>query len=157
MGLFDRKKPQHPVDEEEEEPEPSSEHPEKAAAAQSPPNQPAKADPPPAPRRDGPSRRYGVEQVLELMRVLPVDKNQELVSQVVRKTLESAHISIDAIIEDATKAQAEIRRGIESLTQSISELKQEIAARQKQVAELEKQLTEVNRVKDLLTPPATPQ
>jgi glutamine synthetase len=153
MGLFDRKKSQRTVDEEED-PSPSSEEPEQAAGAHDGQSQAPTPEPPPAPRRDGPTRRYGVEQVLELMRVLPVDKNQELVAQVVRKTLESAHISIDAIIEDAAKAQVEIRKGIDTLTQSISELKQEIAARQKQVAELERQLTEVNRVKELLSPPA---
>ena len=154
MGLFDRKKPQRTVNEEED-PAPSGEEPEQAAGAHNAQNQPVKPEPPPPPRRDGPTRRYGVEQVLELLRVLPVDKNQELVAQVIRKTLESVHISIDTIIEDATKAQAEIRKGIESLTQRISDLKQEIAARQKQVAEFEELLAEVNRVKDLLPPTET--
>ena len=151
MGLFDRKKPQRTVNEDED-PAPSGEEPEQAAGTHDGQNQPVTPDPPPPPGMDDTGRRYGVERVLDLMRVLPLDKNQELVAQVIRKTLESAHISIDAIVEDATKAQTEIRTGIESLTQGISELKQQIAARQKQVAEFEKLLAEVNRVKDLLSP-----
>src|SRR5438105_2245334 len=54
-----------------------------------------------------PAPRYGIAQAIDLMRKLPFD-NVELVVQVVKRTLESTHIRIDTIIQDAARKQAEI-------------------------------------------------
>lgn len=109
------------------------------------------SDPPPMPStHPKPRSSYGFKQAVELMRVIPVDENQKLVVQVVKRTLESANISVSEIIKDAERQQREVKARVEALKQAISHLQQEIAAHKKDVVELEKENAEINRVKELL-------
>ena len=57
---------------------------------------------------------FGIEKAIELMRNLP-DDNESLVVAVVRTTLESANVSVEAIIDDAELKQARIENRVDSL------------------------------------------
>ncbi|MBW2528999.1 MAG: hypothetical protein JRI23_32785 [Deltaproteobacteria bacterium] len=105
---------------------------------------------PPPPAGADPSKPYGIEQVIELLADLPTDQNSDLVAVVVRKTLESAHISIEAILEDARNREADFQQRIEMLTRAIEEMQEEIASRRKHVAELQKKRKELLKARDLL-------
>ena len=48
---------------------------------------------------------YGIDNVIELMRSLPLKGNPELVVEVIKKTLESTQISIETIVHEATTKQ----------------------------------------------------
>ena len=106
---------------------------------------------PPPPAGADPNQPYGIEQVIELLNELPTDQNAELVAVVVRKTLESAHISIEAILEDARNREADFQQRIEMLTRAIEEMQEEIASRRKHVADLQKKRKEVLKARDLLS------
>jgi hypothetical protein len=105
---------------------------------------------PPPPAGADPSSPYGIEQVIDLLSALPTDQNAELVAVVVRKTLESANISIEAILEDAKNRESDFQQRIEMLTRAIEEMQEEIASRRKHVAELQKKRKEVMKARDLL-------
>ncbi len=96
-----------------------------------------------------PAQRYGIGQAIELMRMLPAE-NVELVVQVVKRTLESTHIRIDTIIQDASRKQAEIEGRIAVLKQEIAELEREIATRKSEIGALEADHRETTQVKERL-------
>jgi hypothetical protein len=121
---------------------------------------------PPAPRaiqvpRDEPE--YGIEKAIELMRTLP-QGSVELVVQVVKFTLESAHIKIGMIIDDASSRQDRIQSRISVLRTEIAELEQEITGRRDEIGKLEADYSETTTVKERLqlaeqltkTAPASP-
>lgn len=120
------------------------------SAGESMKRQTTSAYPPPAAGAD-PSRSYGIEQVIDLLRELPTDKDADLVAMVVRKTLESAQISIDSILQDAKNREADFQQRIEMLTRAIEEMQEEIASRRKHVADLQKKRKEIVKARDLLT------
>ncbi|MBI4704681.1 MAG: hypothetical protein HY744_26560 [Deltaproteobacteria bacterium] len=100
--------------------------------------------------------RYGVEQVLALMKALPLEQSPALVADVVKKTLESANISVGTIVDEARSREKEIQRGIEALSRAVEEMKEQIAARLAQVAQLRRELSEVAKVRELLGAPGKP-
>jgi hypothetical protein len=107
---------------------------------------------PPAPRaiqvpRDEPE--YGIEKAIELMRTLP-QGSVELVVQVVKFTLESAHIKIGMIIDDASSRQDRIQSRISVLRTEIAELEQEITGRRDEIGKLEADYSETTTVKERL-------
>jgi hypothetical protein len=108
---------------------------------------------PSSPTAGMPTAAYGIEHVVQLMRTLPLDQNSELVAEVVRRTLESANVSIDAILADARHKEEEIHSRIDALTQAVEEMQREIAARRKHVADLQKLLAEIVKARDLLAAP----
>lgn len=93
--------------------------------------------------------RYGIAQAIELMRALP-QENVELVVQVVKRTLESTHIRIDTIIQDAARKQGEIEGRVSVLRQEIAELEREIATRRGEIATLDADYKETSMVKERL-------
>ena len=102
------------------------------------------------PAEAGPSPDYGIEQILGLMRILPVKQNRELVAEVVKKTLESANIDYSGVINDASSRQQDVQQGIAELNDAIAQLDAEIAERERQVASLETDLEQVTQAKNLL-------
>jgi hypothetical protein len=141
MGLFDKgsKKPPHEADDFDSPVE------QVALTPQKPPR-PA-APPPPDPPLQA---HYGIQQAIELMRLLPVDSNPELVCQVIKKTLESTQIKVHTIIEDASRKQKDIENRVQVLRQEIGDLEQEIARRRDEIKRLEDDHSETTRVKDHL-------
>jgi hypothetical protein len=153
MGLFDRKgkdksaEIEITVEDQDEEP-PELRTP---AAASVKPRPPAETAAPSA--RGKAMTPYGIEHVVQLMRSLPLEQNTELVGEVVRRTLESAHVSIDTILADAQRKEDEIHARIEALTKAIEEMQQEIGSRRKHVMDLQAQLTDITKATDLLSAP----
>lgn len=92
---------------------------------------------------------YGIDDAIALMRTLP-SENVELVVQVVKHTLESAHIDITTIIEDATAKQQRIEGRVAVLRDAIAELEREISTRRTEIGELEADHGETTRVKERL-------
>jgi len=154
MGLFEKKSKEKPreidvaVDDEDDEASPVQRT---APPASVEPRRPA--DRPSSPTGGRPMTSYGIDHVVQLMRGLPLEQNSELVAEVVRRTLESANVSIDAIIADARHKEEEIHTRIDALTQAVEEMQREIATRRKHVADLQKQLAEIVKARDLLAVP----
>ena len=115
--------------------------------------EPRRAPDPPPPQAARQKAPYGIEHVVALMRSLPLEQNSELVGEVVRRTLESANVSIDSIIADARHREEDIHSRIEALTQAIEEMQREMGTRRKSVADLQKQLAEIIKARDLLAAP----
>lgn len=78
---------------------------------------------------------YGIEDAIELMRGLPRDNN-EVVVTVVKKTLESTNISVQDIIDDADAKETRIRENHKKLEEEIKQFQSQIAQRNQQITEL---------------------
>lgn len=107
-------------------------------------------DSPPDDDDDHDVASYGIQQAIELMRTLP-SENVELVVRVVKQTLESTHIKISRIINDAAKKQSDIQARIKVLRDEIAEHESEIASRRKEISGLEADYNETSMVKDRLS------
>lgn len=134
---------------------PEPERPAPAAAAAPAEPQAARtieADPPP---RDEPDDDddypvdYGIQKAIELMRSLP-QENVELVVTVVKTTLESLNVKLGTIIKDATRKQENIQSRIKVLKSEITEYEQEIATRKEEIETLEGDFKETSTVKERL-------
>ena len=121
----------------------AEENPQTNAAAPSPSS--------PAPvRRSAPSRGgYGIEDAIKLMRSLPRDNN-EVVVTVVKKTLESTNIQVTDIVEDANQKETNIRNQHKTLEGEIKELQDQIAHRNQQISDLLQDLKETTDVRQRL-------
>ncbi len=145
MGLFDRKRP------EEETVAPAPEPVAQAApvkqAAPKKAAEPAKAAVIPAAEPAKPA--YGIQNAIELMRQLPND-NVALVVEVVKKTLESLHVDIGSIIDDAERKRARIDDRVTNLQAEIDDFEEEIAARKDEIEALTADREETKTVKERL-------
>lgn len=155
MGLFDRKKR---IDDDEEDGE--SQKPEMLPPL---PQAQAKAPPPPPPKDDDlvsaisiapepdpePPLAFGIEEAVILVRQLP-SRSNELVMQVVKKTLESVGVDVGRIIESATQKEVSIERRINELRAKIDDLETQIAGHKREISSLEVEQREVNSVKERL-------
>jgi hypothetical protein len=92
---------------------------------------------------------YGIEEVIGLMRELP-QENRELVVTVVKKTLESTQIDLGEIIDGAEHKEARLRDKTQTLQSEIKNLQQEIEKRNREIALLQKDLKETSSVKEKL-------
>ena len=88
-----------------------------------------------APKASRRALSYGIEDAIGLMRKLPKD-NTDVVVSVVKQTLESTQISIDDIIADATDKEERLLNKNAQLEREIKDLQAEIASRNKQISEL---------------------
>lgn len=157
MGWFDRKTPdiEDVIAKPNPQPRPAQKPAAKPAAqaakpaakpAASPAKQPAASS---TAAKSMSSSEFGIQKAIELMRNLPAD-NIPLVVQVVRTTLESANVSVEAIISDAEIKQAKIENRIESLEKEIKEYEEEIAARRDEISALKADFKETSGVRDKL-------
>ena len=92
---------------------------------------------------------YGIDQAIALMRKMPHD-NQTLVISVVRDTLQSANIDVDAIIVDAENRSDSLKHEVSDLKQKIDALRGEISDMEEQIKSSEKELAETAKVRELL-------
>jgi peptidoglycan hydrolase CwlO-like protein len=92
---------------------------------------------------------FGIEKAIELMRSLP-DNNEALVVSVVRTTLESTNVSVEAIIDDAEMKTARIENRVDSLKKEIKDHEEEIAARREEISRLEADHRETTKVQKKL-------
>jgi hypothetical protein len=93
---------------------------------------------------------YGIERAVEMMRKLP-DENVELVVDVVKIALESAHIEVSGIIDDAIRRETDIQGRVDVLRSEITDLEQQIATRCREIDALESTRRETAKVKERLT------
>jgi len=93
--------------------------------------------------------RYSIEDAIELMRTLP-DENDEIVVTVVNKTLESMNIAVTDIIQDAEEKEVRIRDQHKTLEQKVKELQAVIAKRENEMSDMMADLKETMEVKQRL-------
>ncbi|MGD8567774.1 MAG: hypothetical protein PVJ39_06780, partial [Gammaproteobacteria bacterium] len=75
---------------------------------------------------------YSIDQAVALMRDLPDDQSDIVVS-VVTKTLQSANINVTKIIDEARNKEGALESDIEKLNADIESLQAEIANRKEQI------------------------
>jgi len=93
---------------------------------------------------------YGIEDLIRLLKTIPIDQHPELVVQVIKTTLESVGVKSEAVIGDAIARENQVRDALEMLESQIAVLKQEIASRQEQIAQLHMALREITDARSLL-------
>lgn len=93
---------------------------------------------------------YGIEDAVRLMRSLPVDKHVELVVSVFRTTLASMGVPLRAVIDDATRREAELVGVVRSIEAEIETIEASIGQCHGQIAELEAEYAETTAVKHRL-------
>jgi|GEM_PF-1154827 len=92
---------------------------------------------------------YGIKNAIELMRGLPRDNN-EVVVTVVKQTLESMNVQVEDIVKDAESKESRIRQQHKTLEQEVKNLEAKIADRNQQMSDLMADLKETLDVKDRL-------
>ena len=106
------------------------------------PTPPAMTAPAVAPR----STSYGIEDAIQLMRELP-DNKKEMVITIVQKTLVSAKINVSTILDDATRKIERLERKNEKLAQEIRELEEAILQRKLEMDHNARDVAETREVK----------
>lgn len=129
------------------EPAPAPAAPEPVTARE--PARTVEPEPPEEDEDDYPPVDYGIDKAIELMRSLP-QENVELVVTVVKTTLESLNVKLGVIIKDATRKQENIQSRIKVLKGEIAEYEQEIATRKTEIENLETDFKETSTVKERL-------
>jgi len=111
--------------------------------------QPAPVTPQPQQSSGG----YGIQQAIDLMRSLPSDPRlADVMLQVVRRTLESAHIGVGQIIADATRKEEQIEARLRTLQEEIVNHRREIETRAAEVTRLQAELSDISLVRNRFTP-----
>ncbi len=100
-------------------------------------------EPPPRPS-------FGIDNAIQLMRSLPLDKNPELVVQVIKTTLESMRVKVADILKDAGAKLGDLEQRVELLSKEIKDYEKEIAQRKEQIQKLEADHAETSSVKSRL-------
>jgi hypothetical protein len=94
---------------------------------------------------------YGIQQAIELMRSLPADlQTTDVVVQVIKRTLESAHIAMGSIIADASRREEQVEARIRPLQEEIVKYQQEIETRSAEIRRLQASLEETSWAKEWL-------
>ncbi len=92
---------------------------------------------------------YTIDKVLSLLREVPSDgPNSKLVIQVIRKTLDSAGINIQTVLEMANQRQDAVTSEIVRLQTEISSLRQAIEEKTNQVTTLQTYLAEMGDLRE---------
>jgi len=97
-----------------------------------------------------PTKRYGIERAIQLMRSLPTEQNPELVAMVITSTLESLDMKVSEIIDDARSRQADLEARIGTIKAKNSALEKEIELGVDEIVKLEATLAETLSVKERL-------
>ncbi len=93
--------------------------------------------------------QYGIEDAIKLMRTLPKESS-ELVVTVVNKTLRSMNVAVEDIIKGAEEKEKSLREQNKDLEQEVKELQARIADRNKQMGAMMADLRETMEVKKRL-------
>ena len=89
---------------------------------------------------------YGIQDAIKLIRKLP-NVNTDMVVTVVIKTLESANIQVDEIINDAQQREDKIESRSTHLISKIEDLESQIAELNSEITELNAEMEETSQVK----------
>ena len=99
------------------------------------------------------SIEFGIKDAINLVNSLPAG-NPEIVIPVVIKTLESANIHLEDIIEDADKQEKLLETRSMRLISKIEILESKVAAMNDRVLQLNESIEEISLVKHMLTLPS---
>lgn len=150
MGLFDRRQPEpDPIPEPQPQPRPQQAAPQQQPRPQPQPEQAQVAPQPKPAAKPVPQPSFGIQRAIELMRKLPPE-NIELVVSVVKTTLESAQVDVESIIEDAVGRRRKISDRIDGLRSEIKDFEEEIEGRKTEIAALERDYSETTDVQEKL-------
>lgn len=131
-------------------PAPNAAAAQQSASAPKPQSQSGSANAPQArPAQPTQPAAYGIQEAIELIRKLP-NVNTDIVINVVIKTLESANISVEKIVQDAQSRESRIEDRSGRLITKIEALEAEIAELNIEISQLNTELEETNKVKELL-------
>ncbi|WP_027328952.1 DUF4200 domain-containing protein [Marinimicrobium agarilyticum] len=97
--------------------------------------------------RTRPAGRYSFDDAIGLIRDLPEAPSDELMA-VICKTLESAHIRLDDVLQDARQKEQRVRREHQGIEQDIQSLQKQIDKKQSELSELAHTLEELIRIKE---------
>ncbi len=109
--------------------------------------------------------RFGIDDAIQLMRSLPADPNTALVVRVVRVTLGAVNVSVEEIVADATRKEAQIKESIAALEARIVDLEGQLGALRREISAHQADLKETVNVRERLhladqypgpKPPPTP-
>jgi len=92
---------------------------------------------------------YSIEDAIELMKALPRDNNDTVVT-VVKKTLESTNIKVADIVDDANIKEERIRNQHKKIEAEIKSFQEQISQRNQQISELMQNLKETVDVRQRL-------
>lgn len=92
---------------------------------------------------------YGINDAINLMRKLP-QENSQLVVSVVKETLSSANIDVDEVISDAHNKITGFEQRLDTLDSEINDLETLIDQKRKEISEIEANLEETQSVQNLL-------
>jgi len=95
------------------------------------------------------SVNYGIDHAIQLLRALP-DDNTDIVVSVVTKTLESANIDVSKIIQDAESKAKSLEAQVLQLNEEIKALQDLITQKKDQINISTEILGETQKVKGLL-------
>ncbi len=93
---------------------------------------------------------YGIHETIRLMRSLPVDKNADLVVRVIKSTLESLHVRVVDIVDDANRQEAVVVGRMRELSREVENLQHEIDVKRRDLGSLESELAEIKLAKERL-------
>jgi hypothetical protein len=114
-------------------------------------NGPTSMDPTPTPPRVLTAPIVvGIDQAIELLRLLPMDKEPVLVVNVLKQTLEYFHIRVADIVADAVRRQRDLDAGVAHLAAEMSSLKAEVERRHEEIRRLAGHREEAVRLKRFL-------
>jgi hypothetical protein len=111
-----------------------------------PPPHPPVYQPPPDPSAS--KRAYGIAELVELMKTIPIDQHPDLVVRVVKSTLASVGVKASDIIEDALVHEDRVRAKIAGVENEIDELVKEIERRRDHIAELHGELSDLSYARE---------
>ena len=94
--------------------------------------------------------RYGIGEVIRLLRTLPIDQHTDLVVRVIRNTLESLEVHVPDLIQDAVKQERNLGERIGALRARMHELTKQIDAHHEEVSRLETDLAETAGARERL-------
>ena len=95
------------------------------------------------------NQKYGIDHAVALMRDLP-NENFNVIVSVVTKTLESANIDVACIIEDAKVKEMTLYSQIKQLNEEINALEAQIADKKEQIKVSSAILEETCKVREML-------
>jgi hypothetical protein len=94
------------------------------------------------------ARSYGVTDLIQLMKSIPIDHHPDLVVQVVKSTLQSVGVHVPDIIEDAVRHEGQLKDRIVGLEGEIQALSEEIERRKELILQLQGEVADLAYAKE---------
>ena len=96
----------------------------------------------------GSSVTYSIDDAIKLIRSLPEEDKNTM--QIVKRTLESTHIVISDLIEDAARKESQLEKRATKLQIEIEELQSKIDRRKEEIFAMQERLRDTAKIKEKL-------